>query len=216
MTVELARAEGRRARAFWQREGERIRRTIGTPQCVRLHGNDIRNIDVRHIHNRFGWQAGGDTLCSGALYRTEDFIGLPEAERCGTKALGQTVHIEHTVPVATLTRNIIGSDRIDPDDTVLWVLTHSVVTGVTDGPTGERHRMVRRGQARRSHAFTPDHADHDRPFRRYDPAGHSPIWDVVRGERIDPERFSFADHREKIAMALGWAALDDWAARVAA
>lgn len=216
MTVELACAEGNKARVFWQREGQRIRRTLRTPQCVRLHENDIRNIDVRHMHNRFGWQAGGQTLCAGALYRTEDFMALAEADRCGTKALGQTVHIEHTVPVATLTRCIVGSDRIDPEDTVLWVLTHSVVTGVTDGPTGERHRMVRHGQATRSHALTPDHVDHDRPFRRYDPAGHSPIWDIVRGKRIDPERFSFADHRENIAMALRWAALDDWADRMAA
>ncbi|WP_294321217.1 hypothetical protein [uncultured Sphingomonas sp.] len=216
MTVELARAEGDKAQAFWQREGERIRRTLSTPQCVRLHDNDIRNIDVRHMHNRFGWQAGGGTHCAGALYRTEDFMALPEADRCGTKALGQTVHIEHTVPVATLTRYIVGSDRIDPEDTVLWVLTHSVVTGVTDGPAGERHRMVRRGQATRSHALAPDQVDHDRPFRRYDPAGHSPIWDMVRGERIDPERFSFADHRHNIAVALRWAALDDWAERMVA
>lgn len=216
MTAELARAEGSRAKAFWQCNGERIRRTLGTPQCVRLHDNDIRNIDIRHMHNRFGWQAGGNTLCAGALYRTEDFMGLPEAVRCGTKALGQTVHIEHTVPVATLTRYIAGSDRIDPEDTVLWVLTHSVVTGVTDGPTGERHRMVRRGQAMRSHVLLPDHVDHDRPFRRYDPAGHSPIWDVVRGERIDPDHFTFADHRANIATALRWARLDDWADRMAA
>ncbi|MEH3040535.1 MAG: hypothetical protein PGN21_10790 [Sphingomonas paucimobilis] len=216
MTVELARSEGDKAQTFWRREGGRIARTLDTPQCVRLHGNDIRGIDVRHMHNRFGWQAGGNALCGGALYRTEDFMAMPDAARCGTKAAGQTIHVEHTVPVATLTRRIRDSERSHAEDTVLWILTHSVVTGVTDGPTGERHRMVRRGQARQSYALTADHADHDLPFRRYDPTGHSPIWDVVRGERIDPERFTFADHRANIATALRWAQLTDWAARVAA
>ncbi len=214
MTVELARSEGGKAQAFWSREGDRIARTLTTPQCVRLHRNDIRGIDVRHLHNRFGWQAGGTALCAGTLYRTEDFMNLPDAARCGTKAAGQTIHVEHTVPVATLTGHIVAADRATPDDTVLWILTRSVVTGVTDGPSGERHRMVHRGQARRSHALSPGHADHDLPFRRYEPAGHSPIWDVVRGERVDPARFTFADHRANIATVLRWAKLDDWAARV--
>ncbi len=215
MTVELALAEGRSAQAFWLREGDRIRRTPTTPQCVRLHDNDIRGIDVRHMHNRFGWQAGGSTLCAGVLYRTKDFMALPEAARCGTRALGQTIHVEHTVPVATLARHLANADRADAVSTVLWILTRSVVTGVTDGPDGERHRMVRGGQSRQSYSLTPDHADHDRPFRRYDPARHSPIWDVVRGEPIDPDHFTFADHRANIETALRWAALDDWAARVA-
>lgn len=60
--------------------------------------------DLRKFHDRFGWMAKESSSagkCSGALYRTQAFIQLPSDERIGKKR-GQTVHIEHTVPVNVL------------------------------------------------------------------------------------------------------------------
>jgi hypothetical protein len=201
-------------RKFWSEQGQRRLATTKTPLFTRLHNNVVRNSDIRHLHNRFGWQACEGKLCAGTLYRTEAFMLLADDRRCAIKALGQTIHLEHTVPVATLAARIADFKRGTVDDTILWFLVHSVTTAVTDGQDCERQTMVQTGQSRLSHAFTTGHPDQDLPFRRYRADRHSPIWDLVTGKPVNPDRFTFADHRANITTALHWAGLTDWASLV--
>ncbi|HWJ71144.1 MAG TPA: hypothetical protein VNS79_13970 [Sphingobium sp.] len=212
-------AETEKLRAFWSKQGSLMRSTVERTPFIRLHGNiggKSDKSDIRQLHNRFGWQAGEGRLCAGTLYRSEKFINLADHDRCATKALGQTVHLEHTVPVAALARRIAGYERVTPDDTIAWLLGHSITAAVTDGINCERRKMVQKGQAWTTHSLVGGHPDEGLPFRRYNPKEHSPIWDLVKGLPIDPDSFTFADHRANIATVLGWAGLDDWAERVSA
>jgi hypothetical protein len=64
-----------------------------------------RTDNLRKFHDQLGWQAWGKLekggLCAGTIFRTRDFIQIKQAERCGSRN-GQTVHIEHTVPIEKL------------------------------------------------------------------------------------------------------------------
>lgn len=208
---ELATLERDKLQTFWSKQGRSMFGTLRTPQFLRLQSRIVRNIDIRHLHNYFGWQAGADRSCVGAVYRTEAFMRLPDERRCGTKALGQTIHIEHTVPIATLVRQLSMFLPHEADEAIVWILARSVVTAVTGDIDGERYTMVQSGLSRSSHVFTAGHLDECLPFRRYNEMKHSAIWNVVTGCLVDTKTFSFADHRASMATVLRWAGLDSWA-----
>jgi hypothetical protein len=69
---------------------------------VRRNRPDLVNHYVRQFHNVLGYRAMGELryggLCAGALYRSEEFVSIPQDSRNGAARLGN-VHIEHTVPV---------------------------------------------------------------------------------------------------------------------
>ncbi|UYW26612.1 hypothetical protein OKC48_25730 [Methylorubrum extorquens] len=196
----------KKMRLFWSSRGKIISSSGMAPQLARISGGDVRNIDLRHLHNRFGWQAGGNVLCAGALYRTEAFITLPDEQRCGNK-VGQTIHIEHTVPVVTLVEKPKTRKFQSSVDALIWLLGHSVTVAVRAGEGKsdsdcKRSNMVHAGQSRRTHVFEAEHEDEGLPFRRYDASKHSKIWDVVNQRSIDPDRFSFAEHRANMSKVL--------------
>jgi hypothetical protein len=205
MKAKQVRAEHEKLKTFWEQEGKRMRKTLGTPQLTRLHDSNAPGIDIRHLHNRFGWQAGGGVHCAGTLYRTENFIRIADEKRCGNKK-GQTIHLEHTVPIATLALEIKNISKVTPYETLMWVLEHSVITAATHE---ERQTIVRSGQHRSSNVFTKD-GDRGYPFRRYCSDRHLLIWDVVNCRLVDREAFTFDCHRQNIAAVLGWAGIKNW------
>lgn len=213
-------SENIKLKSLWSCRGNRISSSIAMPQLARICKTDVRNIDLRHLHDRFGWQAGRGVLRAGALYRTEAFMNMPDDQRCGRK-VGQTIHIEHTAPVAILADKLGAYNIKGPVDVLIWLLAHSVTVAVRGGkcksdPDCERNNMVHLGQRDKTHVFEADHEDEGLPFRRYNASKHSKIWDVVNKHPIDPNEFSFADHRAVMSKALEWSGLDDWSKAMSA
>ncbi|WP_066725788.1 hypothetical protein [Sphingomonas pituitosa] len=210
-------AERAKLERFWRQNGNKMRAVMETPLFRRLEAYDYRPIDLRHLHNKFGWQAGNNAHCVGAFYRTEAFMGLPDEGRCGTKK-GQTVHIEHTVPIATLLHAIRSTRPQGSPQIATWILARSVTTAVADGEGRhtERRRIVKRGFARRSDVLTPGHGDQNFPFRRYDAESGARVWDLVSRRMVDPDGFNLADHHANLKIALDWAGLSHWSTCLAA
>jgi len=174
--------------------------------CVRaLAGpaKDDYGMDFRQTHNIFGWMAGNSLrnrgLCSGAIYRSERFMSLPQAERNGSAGPRrslvhlQNIHIEHTVPIAEIKDrwSAYRSGRdVDVVEAYAWMFVHSVSTAV--------HMQEKGGLGsyeRRTDAFDRSSPWFDRPFMRYSVLEQPPaIWNVLTGERIVPEAWSFRDH----------------------
>jgi hypothetical protein len=161
---------------------------------------------LRQGHNIFGWKAG-DTLkqhglCSGAIYRTERFMEIPQDARCGSKIDAGNIHIEHTVPVATLNREWALYRKSNAAPTLTrayaWLLTHSVLTAFHLSEKGNI-----KGYERKTEALNPSSDWFDRPFVRYNMMADVPVvWNVVNGQRIDPLTWSFADHFSSISKLL--------------
>jgi hypothetical protein len=158
-------------------------------------------MSFRHSHNLFGWKAG-DTLpksglCSGAIYRTEKFMQIAQDIRCGSKGPMRTVHIEHTVPIAELNRQWIDyRSKCDPDlpQVYAWLLCHSVTTAFHIDEMGGI-----KGYERKTDAFDPASGWFNRPFMRYGMKDDVPaVWNVLSGEPIDIETWTFADHFEQV------------------
>lgn len=195
-------------RKYWSEGSVRMQRTLDVPSFGRLFEDDGKPIELRQLHNRFGWQSGARTHCAGAFYRTENFMNT--AEPCAVKAEGQNIHIEHTVTISELMQAIPEMPRRNRQEFLIHLLGLSVTTGVTDGLDGERKTMVRPGMATRSRVLDRNHVSQNRPFCRYDPKKHSPIWDLVTGKKVDAETFNLGQHRANLKVALGWSGLDDW------
>ncbi|MCZ7860930.1 hypothetical protein O9X98_05890 [Agrobacterium salinitolerans] len=166
----------------------------------------------RQAHNLFGWKAG-DTLsklglCSGAIYRTEKFMSLAQDARCGSKGEGRSVHIEHTVPIAELTRQWVEYRRKhEPDlaQTYAWMLCNSVTTAFHIDEMGGI-----KGYERKTEAFNPESDWFNRPFVRYGMKEQVPaIWNVLSGERIDIETWTFADHFQQVERLFDVAGCDE-------
>ena len=170
-------------------------------QLVRLASGDgstkAIGDDLRKFHDRFGWMAketspGGK--CAGALYRTKAFIQIPADKRVGKRA-GQTVHIEHTVPVNVLAKRWIElrqSGRAqDLMPTFGWVMHHTVATAFEIN-----EQKTLKGVSRSTDCFAAGTAGFDRPFKRYAGlyAQGGQVWDVYRGALVDPDQFSLDDH----------------------
>ncbi len=162
-------------------------------------------MSFRHSHNLFGWKAGDSLdklgLCSGALYRTENFMKTAQGNRCGKARSGRTIHIEHTVPIATLNKawKEVRANRVPSlAEAYAWMFVHSVTTAVHADEMGGI-----RGYERTTRALDRDAHWFNRPFVRYD-FKEKPIviWNVLTREKIDAATFSFADHFRMIGLLL--------------
>ncbi|TDK31232.1 hypothetical protein E2F50_19975 [Rhizobium deserti] len=106
----------------------------------------------------------------------------------------QNVHIEHTIPIAELSRRWTEYRRlntVDVNDVYAWTLVHSVATAV--------HHKTEKGGLRhyesRTDAFNSQSRHFGLPFMRYEHMDKPPIiWNVLNGERLDPHSWTFADH----------------------
>lgn len=157
---------------------------------------------IRHFHDRLGWKAKGALrdggLCSGAIYRTSEFMRLPQNNRRGTK-VGQNVHIEHTVPIGVLHQHLNQQRRGQPlslDVIYPWLLKYSVVTAFH-----YRENEALTGWHSRTLCFEPSSDWFSRPFRRYDGliAEKGEIWDVFNRRKLDSRVQTFAHHMATIS-----------------
>lgn len=201
--ISALHAERQQLLSVW--ESIDFDRMLSMPrQSVRnlaIMGEGDIGINLRHAHDLFGWRAGGDLrrlgLCSGALYRTEAFMEIPQTARSGSKR-DQNVHIEHTIPVNVLGQAWLRYRSVqsrDIADIYAWLLTCSVTTAFA-----ESQKTCLRGCARSSFALTQGHSHHRLPFMRYmvHPGLAGQICNIVTGDRVEPLRYSFHDHLDNI------------------
>ncbi|MBO9170023.1 hypothetical protein [Rhizobium sp. L245/93] len=151
----------------------------------------------RKCHNEFGWKASETLdklgLCSGAIYRTEKFMLQHSSKRSGSKRFGQTVHIEHTVPIAELNRQW-GKYRFGRvptlAETFAWVLFYSVSTAFDIREKGGIKRYESRNDA-----FLQAAPEYGRPFMRYNRMAEPPtIWNVLTRQEVVREEWSFRNN----------------------
>ena len=163
------------------------------------------NGQLRQLHDFWGYCAKGTLdsggLCAGAIYRTSDFIALPQSERRGVR--GGTVHIEHSVPIVSLACQIAGMDaalRSDERHMLGWLLRHSVTCAFARG-----QERFRRPFSKSTNAFDPVvGAEFGRPFARYNHLSSGPveIWNIWSGDRIPIDEWTFEDHMATVQAIL--------------
>lgn len=179
------------------------------PWCLDPQGI---NHSIRQVHDFYGWMAkhGPNGTCAGTLYRTHEFMRIERAKRNGTKQEDRrNVHIEHTVPVASLILALRNERKKFTNPIALhrFLMGHSVCVAFS---YDEERALGSAGVA----ASTNDVFDsagkrvHDHPMKRYAPLRAHGRWkkdfhivNVVTGETIDLETFTFADHLETLAQA---------------
>jgi hypothetical protein len=167
----------------------------GTPS-PRASRNPIRDL-LREFHNELGYKALNGGLCAGAIFRTQSFIDT--RPRIGSKH-GQTVHIEHTVPVCVLDSELKKLKFLDHSETLVWVLKHSVATAFRKSDEAKYLKGVRNT----TNAFSPNPNEENKPFLRYKQlfADNGVVWNVFDREKIEPNRFTFDDHVDVIVRLL--------------
>jgi hypothetical protein len=153
------------------------------------------NSQLRQLHNKFGYKVVANGLCAGAIFRTRAFVNTPH--RVGTK-IGQTIHIEHTVPVIELEREIRKRRFEGQEDALHWLLTHSVTTAFHISQT-----RYLEGVSGRTDAFK-DSAARGKPFMRYKRLfdDGEEVWNVFDRRIIQAEEFTFEDHTDLIIRLL--------------
>jgi hypothetical protein len=179
---------------------------------------EVTTARLRKFHDKLGWQAWGKLekggLCAGTIYRTREFMQIQQARRRGSRN-GQTVHIEHTVPICVLRDQWISvresRDPMNFDFAWAWLLKHSVTTAMSY----PENRQVKDST---SSCFSSASDSYRRPFRRYSDAplaAGMQVWNVFDRSPIDLRAFTFEDHWRSILGALREAeAPSDFMARI--
>lgn len=163
---------------------------------------------VRQIHDFYGWKAKGSPenrgVCAGTLYRSVGFMRLNVADRVGARVPKditrgiKNIHIEHTVPVGSITTWIKKSASAGCEHAALhgWIIGRSVCTAIT-----EHQRLVLADAEKEKTTVRTVERDH-LPFTRYQgvfgTGGDHDIYDVTTGNRVDFSRFSYEDHRASL------------------
>lgn len=170
---------------------------------------------IRQVHNFYGWKAANKDRgqCSGTLYRTRGYLEKPPEKRDGSKGPGRNIHLEHTVPVNVLEKNLRWNceqnQQMSEQEFHRLLIDHSICTAFSHT---EQNWL---GQANVPHmhngAFCNDTGArvHDYPFRRYLPLVENAkkqnstfeIYNIINGEQIDLEKFTFADHVDTLKKA---------------
>ena len=168
---------------------------------------------LRQFHNVLGYQAWGGLadggLCQGCFYRTAAFVAIPQCARNGaTTAEAGAVHVEHTVPIASLITEIqsqkhqllSGYCADNPLESPLYafLLKYSITTAAAriEGNTERGGGMVVNGYARNTQALDCENALFNRPFSRY--IQPTTIYDLVTNSSIDFNAFTFDDHLKNV------------------
>jgi hypothetical protein len=159
---------------------------------------------LRAFHNKLGFKALGTLskggLCAGAIFRTQSFMNTKN--RIGSRS-GQSVHIEHTVPICVLREQIQSRSFSNYSETLVWILKHSVTTAFNHCET--EHLKGMHIATKAFDRMLPEQKN--KPFLRYkalfDSKGE--VWNVLTGEPIKPDRFTFNDHIEAVIQLLNTA-----------
>ena len=167
---------------------------------------------IRKLHDLLGFCAKGQIktggLCSGTIFRTVEFIEIEQDERSGAR-VSQTVHIEHTVPVNVLAREV-EAQIVEParssDEVLAWLLKHSVTTALKKGQETDYLTHVTRS----TEALTDGSPDLNLPFRRYSKlfAAGKGVWDVWNLVEVDPDTLTFDDHMTTMLSIMNEAGAD--------
>ncbi len=213
----LARINGPNRRTFPSRYSSYLWHKLGDQPIPALVNVDQGvNHAIRQIHDFYGWMArhGRNGNCAGTLYRSLDFMQISPSERNGSKSSKRNIHIEHTVPVATLNNYLTNSiNKFSSPESLHWnLIQHSICVGLS---YIEEKQLSLAAVAKSSNdAFASDgHLVHDFPFRRYLPmAAYAKsrncdfvIIDITTGKEIDLENFTFTDHQESLERAAQYA-----------
>lgn len=179
---------------------EELERQIGVYFSLMSSSEDKRHsAKIRQIHDVLGFMAkdGKNGLCAGAIFRTSKFI--KETNRVGSGRNGPlTIHIEHTVPIAELDRQLRGRVFFVSDAArVKFLLVHSVTTAFD---IHEKTSGISTDYSSKSDAFDKDKLDFKKPFARYKPLFEKGgvVWNVFDKVCVDQEEFTFDHHREII------------------
>jgi hypothetical protein len=176
--------------------GRSTRVTVGSRSGGGKSQADSQSISswLRQFHDKLGFKAKGTLvnggLCSGAMFRTEEFIEVDTHARVGSKE-NQSVHIEHTVPICVLRSELAKRLFSNQTEALAWVLRHSVTTGFYENQKGHL-----KGVGRVSDAFSDGADGHLRPFMRYKRMfdADEPVWNVFKRQLVEPRSFTFDDH----------------------
>ena len=163
---------------------------------------------IRKIHDFYGWMAkdAGRLLggCSGCIYRTERFLEIDTNVRDGSKTTKRNIHVEHLVPVSMLKKHILSSALQDPEELLTLLLSSSICVAMTHNE--ERKLDLNFVPKSSSPTVTLDFLDEEKPFLRYSPIvdpksnkqNDFQVYDMVRGQIVDIQSFTFSDHRSNI------------------
>ena len=164
---------------------------------------------IRKIHDFYGWMAknaghffGG---CSGCIYRTAGFLDIDPTLRDGSNKTSRNIHVEHLVPVKMLREHLLDSPLQHPEDLLALLLDSSICVAMSHN---EERLLSPSGVPKDSSpSLTLDFLDVEKPFLRYAPmlssslntGVHFEVYDMVRGQAVDMQSFTFADHRRNIS-----------------
>jgi hypothetical protein len=167
----------------------------GVPSS-RLSRYPVRDL-LREFHNILGYKALNGGLCAGSIFRTQSFIITQP--RIGSKD-GQTVHIEHTVPICILEFELKKRRFFDAAELLVWLLKHSVATAFRKGD----EKKYLKGVSKTTNALDPHSSEQNKPFLRYKQlfADHGLVWNVFDKKEVEADRFTFDDHIDVVARLL--------------
>lgn len=167
-----------------------------------------RSHAIRQIHDFYGWKAKGRVgrrgVCSGAFYRSAEYMATDLQARDGSKGPNRNIHIEHSVPTRVQLKALARRDFDAPADLHDFLIRNSVCSALS---FEEQRLMDRAGVARSTHpAFNEAGeliVDRPFPFLRYRPLVRHGfrLFNVVTGKEIDIEVFSFDDHFKTLKAA---------------
>ena len=161
------------------------------------------SMDVRKVHDAFGWCAKKPKLCAGAIYRTEAFIAIEPSQRDPSKPRGvskerwpRNIHIEHTVLASQLHRMWLDREPRGETD-----CTFFIANGVATAMHADEERALGTDYRTINPCF--ERGAEGLPFQRYRtlPKG-AVIRNVYTGEAVDIQTYSLNDHRRTVRALL--------------
>lgn len=185
-------------------------RAVKNIEAIRAHSANCNfkavYDQIRPLHDKFFWMAKGDSLCRGAIYRTEGFMRMPKHERCGAR-VGQTVHIEHTIPAAAIrdciknwSREAVGPFPVKALYEAIMTISICTAMDMFDKACGTRKGLHSRNPAVEGLSWCDVKNNKVlarlKPFQRYE--DHINIYDVCSGKRINKNKFSLLDHKRLV------------------
>jgi hypothetical protein len=195
-----------------EKRGLQFRRTNQIFHKLKNDPNFSSGDLIRQTHNFYGWKAKNEARgqCAGALYRTLGFMNIEPKSRDGSQGYSRNIHIEHTVPVSVLGSTLRASAQSlqSPRDMHRFLIQNSICVAFSH----DEEQLLRTANvaAAWNEAFDAAGKRIDQhPFKRYLPLSDHmkslgqefQVFNVVTGEQICLETFTFSDHERTLIAA---------------